>query len=80
MKEVKIQIENAQLADLGLEPEMRYTPFRFNENLFIGYWISNNDTTISFYIGDQCFLCRNCQKNIDIFESILNPNGAKTDI
>ena len=72
MKEVKIQIENVYEADLlGIEPEVRYTPLRFNEDQFIGYWISNNETTLSFYIGNQCFLCKNCQKNIDIFESIL---------
>ena len=73
MKEVKIQIENVYEADLlGKEPEIRYTPLRFNEDQFIGYWISNNETTLSFYIGSQCFLCKNCQKNIELFESILN--------
>lgn len=71
MREVKIQIENTELADLGLAPEIRYVPFRFNENQFIGYWGSNNGTTLSFYVGAQSFLCRNCQKNIELFESIL---------
>ena len=72
MKEVKIEITNPELENLGLEPEIRYAALRFNESQFIGYWISNNETTISFYIGSQCFLCKNCEKNINIFESILN--------
>lgn len=72
MKEIKIQIENTQLIELGLESDIRYTPFRFNEEQFIGYWISKDNTELTFYIGSQCFMCKNCQKNIDIFESILN--------
>lgn len=77
MVEIKIQVENTSLSDLtGGEPEMWYAPLRFNESQFIGYWISNQGTTLSFYLGSQCFLCKNCQKNIDIFEEILNRNNA----
>ena len=73
MKEVKIQVENTTLSDLiDSEPEMWYTPLKFNESHFIGYWVSNKGETLSFYLSSQCFLCKNCQKNIDIFESILN--------
>ena len=73
MKEVKIQVENTTLSDLtGGESEMWYTPLRFNESHFLGYWISNNGTTLSFYLGSQSFLCKNCTKNIELFESILN--------
>ena len=73
MKEVKIQVYNSHLEDdLGIEQETRYVPLRFNESHFIGYWISNQGETLSFYIGSECFLCKNCQKNIDLFEEILN--------
>lgn len=76
MKEVKIQVENTELSDLYGREEYWYMPLRFNESQFIGYWISNQGTTLSFYLGSQCFLCKNCQKNIDLFESILNGNNA----
>ena len=75
MREVKIEIVDIKLDDLGIEQEPRYAPFRFNESQFIGYWISNStkddSTVIVFYLGSQTFNCKNCQKNIDIFESIL---------
>jgi hypothetical protein len=55
-----------------IETEARYAEFKFNEKLFTGYWISNNETTLTFYVGNDCFLCKNCQKNIDLFDLILN--------
>ena len=46
MKEVKIQIENCYEADLlGKEPEISYTTLRFNEDKFIGYWITKRKKT-----------------------------------
>jgi len=72
MKEVKIEIVNTELQDLGVDQESTYTPLRFAESHFIGYWISNEGESLTFYLGVQSFLCRNCQKNIEIFESILN--------
>lgn len=72
MREVKIQVENTQLIELGLKSDITYTRLRFNEDQFIGYWKDSAGDTISFYIGSQCFICNNCQENIDIFESILN--------
>jgi hypothetical protein len=73
MKEVKIQVENTSISDLtGGEPEMWYAPLRFNEAHFLGYWVSNKGTTLSFYLGCQCFLCKNTTYNVELFESILN--------
>jgi hypothetical protein len=77
MKQVNIEIEDKELAELGVDQEVRYAPFRFNDSQFIGYWISHyTDETklpvIFFYVGSQTFNCRATQKNIDIFESILN--------
>jgi hypothetical protein len=71
MKEVKIEIVNTQLEDLGVDQPTTYTPLWFNESHFIGYWISNEGETLTFYLGPQAFICRNCQKNIDLFNSIL---------
>jgi len=72
MKEVKIQVENTSLSELtGGEPEMWYTPLRFNESHFLGYWVSNKGETLSFYLGCQSFLCKNTAYNIELFESIL---------
>lgn len=71
MREVKIEIEDLKLSELGIDQETKYTPFRFNELHFIGYWFDNDGKSIHFYLGAQQYLCRNCQKNIDIFESIL---------
>ena len=79
MAEVKIEIESIKLADLGIEQPTRYTPLRFVETKFIGYWINSDNDTIIFYLGAQTFLCRNCKKNIDIFESIIQNNGKHTD-
>jgi hypothetical protein len=78
MKEVRIEIENTKLAELGVEQPIKYAPFRFNESQFIGYWVSENEETgiktIIFYTNGQTFNCKYCEKNINIFESILNSN------
>ena len=70
MKEIKIEIENIKLAEMGIDQPIEYRPLRFMESQFVGYWIS--EFSIVFYIGSQTFNCKNCQKNIDLFESILN--------
>ena len=72
MKEIKIEIVNTQLEEMGINQDATYTPLRFSESHFIGYWISNEGETLTFYLGMQSFICRNCQKNIELFESILN--------
>lgn len=76
MVEIKIEIENIKLSEMGVDQPIRYRSFRFKEDKFLGYWISVNDETfvqtIIFYVGSQTFNCKHCQKNIDIFESILN--------
>lgn len=72
MKEVRIAIINTQLEELGVDQEDTYVPLRFKESHFIGYWISNEGETLTFYLGMQSFICRNCPKNIELFESILN--------
>lgn len=77
MRKVNIQLENCQLAELGIDQTPTYTELRFNEAHFIGYWISiENEDTITFYLGPQSFICKNSQKNIQLFESILNESSS----
>jgi hypothetical protein len=71
MKEVRIELMNTDLEEMGIDQPSKYTPLKFNESHFIGYWISSEGATLTFYVGAQTFMCRNCQKNIDLFESIL---------
>lgn len=70
MKQINIEIENTKLAELGIDQETEYRPLRFNERHLIGYWISKD--AIIVYIGTEQFLCKICQKNIDLLDSILN--------
>ena len=83
MKEVRIEIERTDLAEMGVEQPIRYEPLRFKESAFIGYWISKNAVTnvenIIFYLGAQTFMCKYCQKNINIFESILNESSSSNN-
>ena len=76
MIEINIEIENIKLAEMGIDQPIRYRPFRFRKDKFIGYWISVNDETfietIIFYVGSHTFNCKPSQKNIDLFELILN--------
>ena len=71
MKEIQIAIVNTQLADLGVDQEDTYVPLRFKESQFIGYWISNEGESLTFYLGTQSFICKNSRKNVELFESIL---------
>jgi hypothetical protein len=77
MKEVYIEIENKQLAELGVDQPAKYKAFRFNESHFLGYWISHDiercEDIIVFYVGAQTFNCKCSQRNITLFESILDP-------
>lgn len=84
MKEVRIEIENTDLRELGVDQPEQYAPFRFKESHFNGYWITKNDETqiekIIFYVGGITFMCKYCKKNIDIFESILNDSSDNNNI
>lgn len=71
MKEIDIQIENTELSNLGIDQEDSYTTLYFNESQFIGYWISNTGSSLTFYIGSQCFICDNSKRNKSLFDSIL---------
>lgn len=81
MREVNIEIEDRKLNELGIEQLPDYTPFRFKESAFSGYWKTKNLMTkegiLEFYVGSETFHCKDNQRNIDIFESILN-NENKT--
>jgi hypothetical protein len=72
MKEVKIQIVDVDLDEMGVKQDPKYTPLRFPDSAFYGYWVGEGGIDITFYVGNSTFICRNCKKNIDIFESILN--------
>lgn len=77
MKEIRIEIVNTHLEEMGCDQPIRYATLRFNESHFIGYWISNEGENLTFYLGSQSFICKNSQKNIDIFESILSNEKEK---
>jgi hypothetical protein len=76
MAEVRIEIEDRKLKELGIDQESSYAPLRFSESQFIGYWFDGDGGSIHFYVGSQDFLCKNTQKNIDLFEKILLRNNA----
>lgn len=69
MKEIKIEIENIKLSDMGINQPIEYRTLRFNESKLVGYWISKE--AIVVYIGVQTFNCKICQENIDLLDSIL---------
>ena len=72
MKEVKIEIENTELAELGVDQPIMYTTLRFCEAHFLGYFVQITDpTVISFYLGSQVFVCKNTVYNVQLFESIM---------
>jgi hypothetical protein len=71
MTEIKIEVMNTQLEELGLDQSPTYIPFRFKDSAFVGYWTDSLSQNITFYVGDGSFVCRNNKKNIDIFESLL---------
>jgi len=71
MKQVEIAIVNTELAEMNIPQEDVYKPLRFNENYLLGYWISGEGETITFYLGAQSFICKNNIYNRDLFDSIL---------
>ena len=77
MKEIRIEIENIKLADLGIDQPIEYRTFRFKESQLVGYWISKE--AIVFYIGAQTFNCKICQENIDLLDSILNESSSSNN-
>ena len=62
MTEIKIEVINTQLEDLGVDQSPSYIPFRFRESQFIGYWVDSLAQNITFYIGGASFVCRNNKK------------------
>lgn len=70
MKQIYIEIENTKMAEMGIDQEPVYKPLIFNEKQLVGYWISSDNIIV--YIGVQTFLCKICQKNIDLLNQILN--------
>jgi len=72
MAEVKIEVVNTDLEEMGVDQNPSYIPFRFNGSHFIGYWVDTTGATITFYVGDTSFVCRNNPKNVTLFESLIN--------
>ena len=76
MRKVRIEIENIQLAEMGVDQPIKYAVLNFNDSQFVGYWISINEVTfektIIFYIGSQTFNCEYNDHNLGLFTSILN--------
>jgi len=68
---INILIVDASLEDMGLDQEGSYMPLYFPKSSFHGYWLSSSSDQITFYVGSETFICRNCQKNIDLFNSML---------
>ena len=75
---VNIEIEDVHLAELGVEQAARYVPFAFNTNQFVGYWVGSGNQ-LHAYIGGDIFICKASQKNIDLFESILNYESSSSN-
>ena len=73
---VYIEIENSQLQKMGVEQEAKYAPFVFNPDKFIGYWPSEEDDKITFYVDSLQFLCKYTSKNIKLFNDILNEKSC----
>lgn len=76
MKTVYIETENNQLKEMGIEQEAKYAPFTFDPDMFVGYWISEIDNDITFYVGPHQFLCKYSAKNIKLFNDILNEKSC----
>lgn len=73
---IYIEIENSQLQEMGVEQEGKYAPFVFDPALFVGYWISEEDDKITFYVDSLQFLCKYSTKNIKLFNDILNEKSC----
>jgi hypothetical protein len=78
MAEVKIQIVKTDLDEMGIEQEPEYLPFRFHDSAFVGYWIGEDYKLITFYVGSDSYICRNIEKNITLFETLLKNGNTST--
>lgn len=70
MAAIKIQIVNTQLQDMGIEAGTEYTLFKFPDRLFGGYWVNSLDSEITFYVGDNSYICENNKYNKDILDAL----------
>ena len=77
MAEVKIHIVDSNLDDMGVKSDHQSTPFRFPDSTFQGYWPDPDDPVLNFYVGGNHFICRHCQKYIDLFEALIFLNSCK---
>jgi hypothetical protein len=69
MKEIMIQIERSDLADMGIKQQPEYIPLKFRESALNAYFIGEDALTV--YIGADSFLCQKTKKNIELFDSLL---------
>ena len=77
MTEIFILVVSVQADELGIESEPDYRVFRFKNSSFHGYWVTEGESVITFYVGADTFICRNTTKNINKFENILNGIRSK---
>jgi len=68
---INILIVRADLEGMGVDQEGEYLPLYFPKSSFHGYWLNETSEQITFYVGSESFICRNCKKNIDIFNSMI---------
>ena len=68
---INILIVRADLEDMAIAQEGTYLPLYFPKSSFHGYWLDSSSDQITSYVGSETFICRNCQKNIDLFNSML---------
>jgi hypothetical protein len=77
MAQIKIQTINGKLEDLGIEQKPSYENFHFRESALSGYWIGTSkydseERVITFYVGNETFICKYTEENIRLLESILS--------
>jgi hypothetical protein len=78
MAEVKIQVIRPDLAEMDIEQEPVYVPVRFRDSAFVGYWVGEDYKLITFYVGSDSYICRNIEKNITLFETLLKNGNTNT--
>ena len=72
---INILIVRSDLDNLGVDQEGTYLPLYFPESSFHGFWLDSSSEQITFYVGPETFICRNCKKNIDLFNSMIPNNN-----
>ena len=77
MAEVKIYIMDSELDDMGVKTEYKFSPLRFPDSKFDAYWPDPDKPVLNFYVGGNHFICKHCQKYIDIFETLISLNACK---